>query len=104
MSMTVTQTGNTVAGTMSSPFGSAPVTGTVSGADITLTAQLDLQGRVLPLTFKGKIEGDVLNGNLQIAAMGESPFTGKRAKVGASAASPAAAPAAPPASAAAGIA
>ena len=50
---------------------------------------------MLPLTFKGKVEADVFNGSLQIAAMGESPFIGKRAKAGASAASTAA-PAAPP--------
>jgi hypothetical protein len=104
MTMTLTQSGSAVSGNMSSPFGSSPMTGTVSGADITLTAELNV-GRALPLTFKGKIEGDAFNGSLQIAGTGESPFVGKRAKAGAAAAAPTApAPAALSASGGAGIA
>src|SRR5713101_6283209 len=103
MTRTVTQSGKAITGTMSSPFGSSPMTGTVSGTDITLTAELNV-GRALPLTFKGKVAGDAFIGSLQTAGMGESPVTGKRANAGAPAAGPAAAPAVPPASAAAGIA
>jgi hypothetical protein len=77
------------------------MTGAVSGPDITLAAQLNVGGRALPLTFKGKVEADAFNGNIEIAGMGESPFTGKRAKAGAPAA-PSATP--PAASAIAGIA
>ena len=85
MTMTLTQSGNGITGTMSSPFGSAPITGTASGADTTLAAEPNV-GRALPLTFTGKIEGDAFNGSIQIAGMGESPFTGKRARAGAPAA------------------
>jgi hypothetical protein len=39
---------------------------------------------VLTLTLKGIVEADVFNGNLQIAGMGESPFTwGKNGDFGA---------------------
>ena len=103
MTMALTQSGNAVTGTMSSPYGSSPMTGTISGAEITLTAELNV-GRALPLTFKGKVEGDAFNGNLQIAGMGESPFTGKRANARASAAATAAPQVAPSASGSAGIA
>lgn len=92
MTMTLTQSGSGLTGTMSSPFGSSPITGTASGADVTLAAELNV-GRALPLTFKGKVEGDAFNGSLAIAGMGETPFVGKRAKAGAPAASaPAVAP------------
>ena len=104
MTMKLTQTGNTVAGTMTSPFGSAPMTGTVSGAEVTVSAELNLQGRALPLTFKGKLEADAFNGTLAITGMGESPFTGKRAKAGASATTAAAPATAPAGSTGAGIA
>jgi hypothetical protein len=106
MTMTLTQTGGAVAGTMSSPFGSAPLTGTVSGPDVTLSAGLNVGGRAIPLTFTGRVEADVFNGSMQIAGRGESPFTGKRAKAGAPAAATAASPAAaePAASTGAGIA
>jgi hypothetical protein len=88
MTMTLTQTGTAVTGTMTSPFGSAPMTGTVSGTDVTLAAELNLQGRALPLTFKGTLQGDTFNGSLSIAGMGESAFTGKRAAAGASGIAP----------------
>ena len=99
MTMTLTLNGGAVTGTMTSPYGSAPLTGTVSGSDVTLSAELNVGGRTIPLAFKGRVEGDLFNGSMQIAAMGESPFTGKRAKAGAPAAPPAAAPPAAPASA-----
>lgn len=90
MTMTLTLNGGgAVTGTMTSPFGSAPITGTVSGSDVTLSAELNVGGRAIPLAFKGKVDGDVFNGSMQIAAMGESRFTGKRARAGAPAASPA---------------
>lgn len=99
MTMTLTLNGGAVTGTMQSPFGSAPITGTVSGSDVTLSAELNVGGRTIPLGFKGQVEGDVLNGSMQIATMGETPFTGRRAKAGAPTAAPAAAPSVPPASA-----
>ncbi len=99
MTMTLTLNGGTVTGTMTSPFGSAPLTGTVSGSDVTLSAELNVGGRAIPLAFKGRVEGDTFNGNMAIATMGETPFTGKRATAGARAATPAAAPPAAPASA-----
>jgi len=40
VTMTLTQSGSGVTGTMSSPFGSSQITGTVSGADVTLTADI----------------------------------------------------------------
>ena len=98
MTMTLTLNGGAVTGTMTSPFGSAPLTGTVSGSDVTLSAELSVGSRTIPLTFKGKVEGDAFNGSMQIATMGETPFTGKRAKTGAPAAAPAAAAATPAAS------
>lgn len=99
MTMALTPSGGAVTGTMQSPFGSAPVTGTVSGSDVTLSAELNVGGRAIPLAFKGRLEGDTFNGNMSIATMGETPFTGKRAAAGARAAAPAAVPPAAPASA-----
>lgn len=93
MTMTLTQTGSAVTGTMTSPFGSSPIAGTVSGTDVTLSAELNV-GRVLPLTFKGKVEGDAFNGSIDLGGMGQSPFTGKRGQPGAAPAPP---PAVPPA-------
>ena len=99
MTMTLTLNGGAVTGTMQSPFGSAPLTGAVSGSDVTLSAVLNVGGRAIPLAFKGKVEGDTFNGNMSIAAMGETPFTGKRAAAGTRATAPAAVPPAAPASA-----
>jgi hypothetical protein len=98
LNVALTQTGDAITGTLSSPLGSVPLKGTATGADVNVAADIDIQGMALTLTFTGKVEGDTFNGNVKFGDFGEGPFTGKRA-----AANAAAAPAAPaaPASAAA---
>jgi hypothetical protein len=103
MNVALTQNGDKLAGTLSSPLGEVPMTGTFANGDATVAASIDVQGISLTLTFHGKIAGDTFNGTVQFGEFGEGPFTGKRAAAD-SAAAPAAAarpaPAAPSAGAA----
>ena len=103
MTVTLAQTGEAVTGTLTTPLGAVPMKGTVSAGAVTAEASLDIQGMTIALTFKGKVDGDAFNGNVQLGDFGEAPFTGKRSGAKASAAAAttaAAAPAAPAAGAA----
>jgi len=90
-----------VSGELSSPMGAVPVTGTATGNDVALSAELAIQGMNLEFGITGKVDGDTIAGNVKVGDFGEFPFTGKRVAKTAAAAPPAAAAAAAPAPAAA---
>jgi hypothetical protein len=79
VSVSLTQDGEKIAGTLSSPLGSVPVKGTATGGDVTVVADIDAQGTPLTLTFKGKVTADEFDGSVDFGGFGEGPFTGKRA-------------------------
>lgn len=88
-----------VSGELSSPMGAVPVTGTATGNDVALSAELAIQGMNLEFGITGKVDGDTIAGNVKVGDFGEFPFTGKRVAKTAAAAPPAAAAAAAPAAA-----
>ena len=90
-----------VSGELSSPMGAVPVTGTATGNDVALSAELAIQGMNLEFGITGKVDGDTIAGNVKVGDFGEFPFTGKRVAKTSAAAPPAAAAAAAPAAAAA---
>jgi hypothetical protein len=90
-----------VSGELSSPMGAVPVTGTATGNDVALSAELAIQGMNLEFGITGKVDGDTIAGNVKVGDFGEFPFTGKRVAKTAAAVPPAAAAAAAPAAAAA---
>jgi hypothetical protein len=93
--LTLSLTGDKVSGELTSPMGAVPVSGTVTGSDVKVTADVNVQGMALTFAIDGKVSGDTMDGNVKVGDFGEFPFTGKRA-----AATAAAASAAPPAPAA----
>lgn len=80
-----------VSGELSSPMGAVPVTGTATGNDVALTAELSVQGMNLEFAITGKVDGDAIAGNVKVGDFGEFPFTGKRVAKSAAAAPAAAA-------------
>ena len=72
------QDGAKVTGTYKGALGEAPVTGTVSGSDLTLNIKISAQGQELAVTYTGKVEGDSVSGKVTLGEMGEGTFTGKK--------------------------
>jgi hypothetical protein len=101
MNVSLTQDGDQLAGTLSSPLGAVPLKGTSTAGAVSVAADIDVQGMALTLTFNGTVAGDTLNGTVKFGDFGEGPFTGKRAAAKTSAA-PGAAPAATAAAASTG--
>jgi hypothetical protein len=104
VNVTFKQDGDKLTGTLSSPMGEVPLTGTATAGSLKATANLDVQGMALEMAFTGKVAGDTLDGMVKVGDFGEFPFTGKRAasKTPGAPAATAAAPAAAPARPAAG--
>jgi hypothetical protein len=87
VSVSFKQDGDKVTGTLTSPMGSVPLTGTAKAGELNATASIDVQGMALEMAFNGKLAGDALNGTVKVGDFGEFPFTGTRAAAKAAAAS-----------------
>ena len=73
------QEGEKLSGKYTGTFGSADVTGTVKGADITFSFSADAQGFTVVSTYKGTIENATsMKGTLNIEGVGSGTFTGKK--------------------------
>ncbi len=83
--LTLTQDGSEVSGTMESELGSTPVTGTVEGNTLSFTMTLQFGGQSMRLDFSGTIEGDSASGTAT-TPMGDLNWTARRTAPGAEAA------------------
>ena len=97
VNVSLTRDGDKVAGTLTSPMGSVPFTGTAAGDEVKVVANIDVQGASIEMGLTAKVAGDALNGTVKFGDFGEFPFTGKRTAPKAGAAMSAAPSAAPPA-------
>lgn len=73
---TLKQDGEKLSGMYKGRFGEAPCTGTVKGSDFVIT--YDLQGS--KVIYKGKVDGDKVSGEADLAGQASGKFTGVRAK------------------------
>ena len=76
--MTVRQTGNALAGTITGRAGSVDYTGTVNGAAIQFDFTINVRGMDLKLDYSGTVAGDTMQGKTVIGQFGEGTFTAKR--------------------------
>ena len=76
--MVVKQTGNALAGTLTSQMGTAPYTGTVDGNNVAFGFMLNAQGTEIKLDYTGVVEGDTMKGKATFGSFGEGTFTAKR--------------------------
>lgn len=77
--MTLQQTGNQIAGTLSGKPGSAPYTGTIDGAAVTFNFTIGARGMQLKIDQAGTVEGDsLMKGKSRIGEFAEGTFTAKK--------------------------
>jgi hypothetical protein len=76
--MTVTHKDSSLTGTFDSAFGSAPLTGTVTGASVKFSLQIDVGGQVLAILGAAAVKDNTINGVLDVSGMGGMPFSAAR--------------------------
>lgn len=76
--MTVRQTGNALAGTLTGQMGSVDYTGTVEGSAVAFGFDIEIQGNSLHIDYSGVVEGDSMKGKAVFGPFGEGSFTAKR--------------------------
>ena len=76
--MTFKQDGEKLTGHYSGQLGESDLTGTVKGADISFTFNIDAQGTMIKATYTGTVDKDAMKGKLVLEGLGEGTFTAKR--------------------------
>ena len=77
----IKQDGADFAGTMSSHLGAGTVEkGSVSGTKVKATIKTELQGQATEIQLEGTVNGDKMDGSLNIPGMGSMPFTAVKNK------------------------
>ncbi len=79
ITMTLSQSGETFTGTMTSEMGVLPVAdGQVSGRTITWSVTVPMGGQNLVASFHGEVEGNRIRGTVELGAMGTATFTAEK--------------------------
>ena len=78
--VTLTQDGEKLSGLFKSPLGELPVTGALTGVDLTIAFSIPIQGQSIEIVMTGKVEGSTLAGKVQFGGFGEGDWTAKRAE------------------------
>jgi len=82
--ITFEQVADTLKGTAVSEFGELPLSGLVSGSDITFGVTLNFEGQSFDLMFSGKVSDKTAEGTIDVPAAGmQIPWTAKRVEEGA---------------------
>lgn len=78
VNMTINQTGSKLTGHATDEFGEYTIEGRVADDQVTIVWSVAEDGKLLEITMKGKIDGNVINGTAKLGNVGEGPLTARR--------------------------
>jgi hypothetical protein len=76
--LVLTESGETLSGTMKTQRGDMPVAGTLKGNAIAFGYKVSMQGSELDIQYSGIVDGDSMSGSVSFGGMGEGKFAGKK--------------------------
>jgi hypothetical protein len=77
--LTATQTGATLDGTVATELGTVQITDArVTGQRVTFTITLPIEGQTTVIVFRGTVDGNRMSGDVDLGALGAGTFTGER--------------------------
>lgn len=75
--LTITQQGNSVSGSMTSQLGTTAMTGTMSAAGFSMSGGIEFGGASITIVMQGSVAGSQISGNID-SPQGQIPFSGTR--------------------------
>jgi len=78
MKLNATQNGEALTGSIASPRGEVPITGTVKGNAVAFMMKLNAQGMDMQIDYAATVEGESMKGTAKFGDMGNGAFTGKK--------------------------
>jgi hypothetical protein len=76
--MTVNQAGTKLTGHVTDEYGEYPLEGRFEDAEVTATWSVYDDSKILAITLKGTLDGNVISGVAQLGDVGEGPMTARR--------------------------
>jgi hypothetical protein len=78
VNMNVVQKGARLSGVVTDEYGEYEIKGRLEGDQVTIVWTIPEDGKLVDITFAGKLEGDVINGTAKIGDLGEGPLQARR--------------------------
>jgi phosphate-selective porin len=78
VTMTMNVSGRTITGHVTDEYGEYPVDGRFAEGEVTASWSVPEQGKLLEITMKGRLEGDVINGTAKLGDAGEGALVARR--------------------------
>ncbi|MGQ0538960.1 MAG: amidohydrolase family protein [Gemmatimonadaceae bacterium] len=77
--LTIDQSGDSFEGTMTTQFGTSPITnGTISGNAVSWSISINAGPQPITVQYEGTVEGDRMTGRANVGEFGSFPFSGQR--------------------------
>ena len=78
VNMTINQSGTKLTGHVVDEFGEYEIQGRVADGQVTVVWSVPEDGKLLEITMKGKLEGNVITGTAKLGNVGEGPLSARR--------------------------
>ena len=78
VNMTINQSGARLTGHVTDEFGEYEIAGRVADGQVTVIWSVPEDGKMLEITMKGKLEGNVITGTAKLGDVGEGPLSARR--------------------------
>ena len=78
VNMTINQSGTKLTGHVTDEFGEWEIAGRIVDSQVTVVWSVPEDGKMLEITMKGKLEGNVITGTAKLGNVGEGPLSARR--------------------------
>jgi len=78
VNMTINQSGVRLTGHVTDEFGEYEINGRIADTQVTVVWSVPEDGKMLEITMKGKLEGNVITGTAKLGDVGEGPLSARR--------------------------
>jgi hypothetical protein len=78
VNMTINQSGTRLTGHVTDEYGEYEILGHVADQQVTVVWSVPEDGKMLEITMRGKLEGNVITGTAKLGDVGEGPLSARR--------------------------
>jgi len=78
VNMTINQSGTKLTGHVTDEYGEWEIDGRIVDGQVTVVWSVPEDGKLLEITMKGKLEGNVITGTAKLGDVGEGPLSARR--------------------------
>ena len=78
LNMTINQSGTKLTGRVTDEYGEWPIEGRLTEGQVTVVWSVPEDGKMMEITMKGKLEGNLITGTAKLGDVGEGPLSARR--------------------------